>query len=1449
MKESTNYKIHATGWFVGVFVFLAIWAAFASSAAATGMNTDPNGVSYRINAGDSLIIDRHGVCRNVTNNNTQSIFVPTESPGEWTAFRNNAPNVTLAPCACVLDSVTVPEGDSITAYLASRPCGDACADIDQVRTCSGGTLSGSTSYSDASCPAMEPCLDCVTDGDGVTVAHNTTDTLYDSDLVPCGSSCSGQNRLCYDGSFTTGTASYQYANCTIETCPFIVEMDPTAGTDGTSSTEVRIPTGLGTFNYEIRWRQGAGPTTTVSGLTGSHTLSLPNSDTVTIEIRGQFPHWQSEGSVFSPVNHGITDVTRWGAIAWGSMRSMFAGEADITTFSAVDTPNLTGVSDMSLMFNKASNFNGSINSWDVSNVLNMSRMFLDAAAFNQPIGSWNTSSVSDMRHMFDGASSFNQPINGWITNSVTNMGWMFQDASSFNQPISSWNTSSVMSMRNMFWGATAFNRPIGTWNTSNVVDMQNMFRGATAFNQPIGVWDTSNVADMEYMFFQASSFNQPIGTWDTSSLTNMQAMFFDASSFNQNIGLWDVSNVVNMNQTFWDASAFNQDISSWDTSNVTGMSYMFYGATSFDRDISSWCVTNITSKPSGFDLSTSGSWTTPEKPNWGMCPGRFIVTMDPTIGTDGTTTTQVTIPTGTGSFNYSLRWFQGSNSGEVTGLTGDHVINLPASDPVTVEIRGTFPHWGGDSTRYGVTDIVQWGGIAWSRMDSMFAGETGLNAYSATDTPDLSGVTNMSSMFAGASSFPGNSSINSWDVSNVTNMSSLFSGVLVFNQPLDSWDVSNVTDMSGMFSQTSSFNQPIGSWDTSSVTDMSSMFVQSAFNQPINSWNVSNVENMFFMFYMASSFNQNLNSWDVSNVRMMNGMFMNAYVFNGDITTWDTSSLEEVSHPFLSSMGMFTNATNFNQDISGWDVSNVLLMNSMFAHADSFNQDISSWDVSSATEMAFMFDGADVFDQDISGWCVTNITSKPTDFDTGTPSGWTAGEKPSWGTCPASLCASIGDAYGGGHCLQTGPGARIIAPDTTISSLKWGSQGTTRGTTSLYNGPGNTTTLAIHGSSVSSGHPAAHYCANLTSGGYTDWYLPAYMELVALRNWHNDGLMSGANVAAEWRYLSSSEYSASRGWEVRNNPTRTCFAQPGWPNTLCSTGSIRADFPEVKDQWSGTHMNRPVRCMRRATGSPSGASCTLDGVSVAHGESERFYNHSLSGTCEETSHFRTCDDGTLSGPASYNRSSCATPTFADCTLDGVTVAHGDSATFYQSSRNCGTRCIAIEQSRTCDDGTYDGSSLYNSATCPSPTNVFDGGACTEFSSHECTTHSASGAGGNVTFNGVESHNVTLSFASSTAFPTWYPTWTGNPAGSMGCGKFCGGFSTCTRDICAPTSEELCRMRCSVNNAAACVFKPSGSSVDQCVMMGKPSIMLDNQTEYVGPSDVVFACPGIFSIIP
>ena len=356
-------------------------------------------------------------------------------------------------------------------------------------------------------------------------------------------------------------------------------------------------------------------------------------------------------------------------------------------------------------------------------------------------------------------------------------------------------------------------------------------------------------------------------------------------------------------------------------------------------------------------------------------------------------------------------------------MTGSQIHAYDAPGTHTVSISGDFEriYLNGQPNAEKLQSIEQWGDVGWTSMNSAFEGASKM-VYRATDTPDLSAVTDMSEMFHDASSFDGD--ISGWDVSSVTDMQWMFHGASSFNQNLSSWDVSSVTDMSRMFSLAYNFNGDISGWDVSSVTDMGTMFSQTPFDGDISGWAVSSVTDMHSMFSFAASFDGDISGWDVSSVTDMHTMFSGARSFDGDISGWDVSSATNTFRMFLGASSFNQNlsswdvssATNLrgcstrpppltatypagtsrlpptspeclrmppplDGDISGWDVSSVTDMHAMFYEASSFDGDISGWDVSSVTDMHDMFYNAASFDGDISGWDVSSATNMSDMFE------------------------------------------------------------------------------------------------------------------------------------------------------------------------------------------------------------------------------------------------------------------------------------------------------------------------------------------------------------------------------------------------------------------------------------------------------------------------------------
>jgi surface protein len=313
---------------------------------------------------------------------------------------------------------------------------------------------------------------------------------------------------------------------------------------------------------------------------------------------------------------------------------------------------------------------------------------------------------------------------------------------------------------------------------------------------------------------------------------------------------------------------------------------------------------------------------------------------------------------GAANYTWSTRPSNNSGSGSFTQVTADFVtlngLTINAGDTVTLSIapnylKRFFIDMGHDRER--LINVTQWGSTPWTSMERAFRWCTKLQ-ISATDVPDLSGVTSMNQMFQGCIVLNSPTNINTWNTATVMYMNSTFHAARLFNQNIGSWNTASVKDMRNMFYEAEVFNQDIGNWNTAVVEDMFSMFASAiSFNRDIGNWNTASVTNMAAMFGFAKSFNQDIGNWNTANVTEMYAMFSNATAFNQNIGNWNTT---KVTNMHL----VFANATSFNQDIGNWNTANVTDMSTMFSNATSFNQDIGNWNTAEVTNMASMFSNA-----------------------------------------------------------------------------------------------------------------------------------------------------------------------------------------------------------------------------------------------------------------------------------------------------------------------------------------------------------------------------------------------------------------------------------------------------------------------------------------------------------
>ena len=86
--------------------------------------------------------------------------------------------------------------------------------------------------------------------------------------------------------------------------------------------------------------------------------------------------------------------------------------------TAQDVPTILNGSLHGCFYGATASQFGNIGQWDVSGVTDMTAMFENATLFNGSIGSWNTKSATSMRNILRGCSAFTQDISLWDYSNV-----------------------------------------------------------------------------------------------------------------------------------------------------------------------------------------------------------------------------------------------------------------------------------------------------------------------------------------------------------------------------------------------------------------------------------------------------------------------------------------------------------------------------------------------------------------------------------------------------------------------------------------------------------------------------------------------------------------------------------------------------------------------------------------------------------------------------------------------------------------------------------------------------------------------------------------------------------------------------------------------------------------------------------------------------------------------
>ena len=424
---------------------------------------------------------------------------------------------------------------------------------------------------------------------------------------------------------------------------------------------------------------------------------------------------------------------------------------------------------MNSMFIGASDFDGDLSGWNVSQVTDMSQMFF-GTAFNGDLSGWNVSSVRDMNRMFDNARSFHQNLGNWyITlNSTTiehpDVPGVIGKISAQNRPLSEHSPSyDIVAGGNPIFEITGGN----LLNITSVVEKGTYTVNVTA-SGPNVFENGNNWRMVEVTVLPESNKPPRVDAGEPQTINEGETVTISGNAADPN---------RNDTLTYsWSQNSPSAPLVSFADHNALSTTFV---APLVDDDTDFALILNV----------TDGTVSVTDQVIIRILNVPGFVTTWETTSADET----ITIPLiGKG---ISVDWGDGQTDENVSG-SATHAYADPGKHTVSVSggLTGIRISWHADASK--LLSIDQWGGISWTSLELAFSGASNM-VYNATDVPDLSQVANMHQMFSGAASFNGD--LSGWDVSKVTDMKLMFFNAASFNGNLSGWSPSKVTNMGSMF--------------------------------------------------------------------------------------------------------------------------------------------------------------------------------------------------------------------------------------------------------------------------------------------------------------------------------------------------------------------------------------------------------------------------------------------------------------------------------------------------------------------------------------------------------------------------------------------------------------------------------------------------------------------------
>jgi surface protein len=374
-------------------------------------------------------------------------------------------------------------------------------------------------------------------------------------------------------------------------------------------------------NVEVDWGDESEPSNSLS-----HEYEEEGTYKVKVYGSGMF------GFSTEDFNHGskLVSIEYWGDIKVKNGGHQFYNCSNLVDVSDIDISHVT---NMSLMFYNASNFNQNLSGWDTSKVTGMSNMFNGATSFNQDLSAWDVSNVTDMSYMFQGATlstaNYDKLLLSWSKQEVKsdvdfhggysqysnavlgarqvliNKGWWITDGGLVPTFVSTWNIPS---------NDKTLALPIIDQTEDFVVDWGDETINSTLSHEyeEEGVYEVRVTGDSLFGFASDNTTHSSklvsIEGWGNIKVRDGGYQFYNCSNL---VGVGEV-----------------------DVSNVTDMSYMFQGATlstaNYDKLLLSWSKQEVKSRVkfhagnSKYSSASENARQTLENKGWTITDGGVL---------------------------------------------------------------------------------------------------------------------------------------------------------------------------------------------------------------------------------------------------------------------------------------------------------------------------------------------------------------------------------------------------------------------------------------------------------------------------------------------------------------------------------------------------------------------------------------------------------------------------------------------------------------------------------------------------------------------------------------------------------------------------------------------------------------------------------------------------------